>query len=225
MNNLFFVIILLSSFLFFNSAEALKGDIMEVSNYWKISPDQTLKIKIENSHIATLEQIVAIQSAVFDKNVRFIDDRILHKNNQMTFSEYYKGWSGALVEASQSNTTLTIPTKFEFVDSGKRDITIILTNQEHRLGYQGYSKHQVDENQIKHATIILYEIESMIPDNLKVIARHEFGHAVGLAHSTDPQDLMHPAFMAKYSWISECNISAIVLLYNDNPASRVVCEK
>ena len=54
--------------------------------------------------------------------------------------------------------------------------------------------------------------------------RHEFGHALGLAHSTAPEDLMFPTITTSIPFISECDVDAITSLYNGNRQSEVMCE-
>jgi predicted Zn-dependent protease len=61
-------------------------------------------------------------------------------------------------------------------------------------------------------------------EELSTIVRHEFGHALGLGHSTAPEDLMAPNIDMTVPYISECNIDAIVNLYNGVQGSTV-CEK
>lgn len=41
-----------------------------------------------------------------------------------------------------------------------------------------------------------------------------FEHGLGLAHSTDPGDLMFPEIATSYPYISECVINALVFLYD-----------
>ena len=50
------------------------------------------------------------------------------------------------------------------------------------------------------------------------------GHALGLAHSTAPEDLMAPTITTEFPYISECDVDAIVKLYDDGKSSQVVCE-
>ncbi len=49
--------------------------------------------------------------------------------------------------------------------------------------------------------------------------------AIDLAHSTAPEDLMHPEIKSPYPFISDCNISAIIALYDGKVDDKVVCEK
>ena len=66
---------------------------------------------------------------------------------------------------------------------------------------------------------------NLTDEQLETILRHEFGHALGLGHSTATEDLMAPTIDMTIPYISDCNIDAIVNLYNANEDSQTVCEK
>ena len=55
--------------------------------------------------------------------------------------------------------------------------------------------------------------------------RHEMGHALGLAHTTATEDLMHAVIQTPYPYISDCDMDAVKALYNGNKKSEVVCSK
>ncbi|MCE9651707.1 MAG: matrixin family metalloprotease [Nitrosarchaeum sp.] len=58
----------------------------------------------------------------------------------------------------------------------------------------------------------------------ETILRHELGHAFGLAHSTAPEDLMFPTIETDYPYISDCDIDAVILLYDGGKKSEVTCD-
>lgn len=52
--------------------------------------------------------------------------------------------------------------------------------------------------------------------NLFLVAAHEFGHALGMAHSSDPGSLMYPVYSyAKGFPLSEDDIEGIQSLYGE----------
>ena len=59
---------------------------------------------------------------------------------------------------------------------------------------------------------------------LETVTRHELGHALGLAHSTDPEDLMYPIIETNFPYASECDVDAMISLYDGGNTSEVVCE-
>lgn len=52
--------------------------------------------------------------------------------------------------------------------------------------------------------------------NLYLVAAHEFGHALGMAHSSDPGSLMYPVYSYDRGYpLSEDDIEGIQSLYGE----------
>jgi len=207
--------------------ENLRGDTIDTWLAWKIPYGKTLDVNIVGADKISPDKITAIKNAILSEAVLKFDDSLLHKGPKGIVSEYYDGWEGALLKASKTPTSLHIPTKFNIIQSnfGEGDIIIKLTNEKNTDGYTGYTKSVVEDNQILKSTITIYSVDDLTVDQLGTITRHEFGHALGLAHSTAPEDLMAPTIASTYPYISECNIDAIISLYDGNRSGSVICKK
>jgi signal transduction histidine kinase len=124
-------------------------------------------------------------------------------------------------------TDMLLSEKFEVSDSpkGVGEIVINLIRDQNPDGLSGYTKSTADGNQILKTTITIYNADQLSVNQIGAIMRHEFGHAMGLAHSTAPEDLMHATIQTEYPYISGCDIDAIKGLYNGDENSKVVCKK
>lgn len=207
----------------------LKGDTVDTWVSWNLVEGQTLYVNIINGDRYP-EQAEIIRNTILSTESIEIDDKLQHKGPAGTYSTYFMGWNGALDYASTvKDTELFIPTNLQVIESksGQGDITIELSNMKSGDGYSGYTKSITDanNNQILKSRITIYDIESISNAQLETISRHEMGHALGLAHSSAPEDLMAPTITTNYPYISECDLDAIVSLYDNEESSQVVCEK
>lgn len=206
----------------------LRGDTIDTFLSWKLIPGTTLTVKITNAEKYP-EKISLIKDVVLSDEPIEIDDSLLHKGPKGQVSTYYVGWAGALKKASEKQTDLYIPLNMQMIESssGEGHINIVLSNLKSGDGYTGYTTSIADEskNQILKSTITIFDVENLDDDQFTTILRHELGHAFGLAHSTDPKDLMHPVIMTSYPYISDCNIDAIMKLYDGAKNSQVTCEQ
>ncbi|HWP78996.1 MAG TPA: matrixin family metalloprotease [Candidatus Nitrosotenuis sp.] len=206
--------------------ENLRGDTVDTWKSWRLV-GTTLNVNILKSPRVTEHQLDVIKQAIASEKAMELDDSIVHKGPKGSTSTYYEGWAGALKSIPDMSTKYKIPTQFNFVDSsgGEGDIIITLSNIRDSDGYTGYTKSITEDNEILKSFITIYDISNLSDDQLATIMRHEFGHALGLGHSTAPEDLMAPTIDMTIPYISECNVDAIVDLYNANENSKTVCEK
>ncbi|MEK6931036.1 MAG: matrixin family metalloprotease, partial [Thermoproteota archaeon] len=203
----------------------LKGDTIDTFHSWNIPQERTLYIDLVNPNIIDNDKVQIIRDAILSEKTILLDDSLFHKALPGSQSTYFLGWSGALKQASQTPTKFTIPTSFSINEgSTNGDIAIILSTLESPDGYSGFTRSIVENNQILKSTITIYKADQLSSAELETIIRHEFGHAVGLIHSSDPYDLMHSTIETNYPFISNCDISAITHLYDGNANDKAVCE-
>jgi predicted Zn-dependent protease len=67
---------------------------------------------------------------------------------------------------------------------------------------------------VTHAHVIIFQVDNLTDDEFGAVVRHEFGHALGLGHSTFYGDIMYPAIDPTISRISECDEKTLEALYN-----------
>ncbi len=205
----------------------LKGDKVDTWLSWRLT-DSTLYVNILNAQ-KYQDKASIVRDAILSTQYYEIDDHLLGKAPKGTITKYYLGWAGALDAASQKDTKFPIPKNIQVIssDNGAGDITITLANTRNGDGFAGITKTIADEsqNQILKSDITIYDVENLSENQLRAIMRHEFGHSLGLAHSTAEEDLMHPQLKTEYPYISHCNINAITDLYDGSQKSEVVCEK
>jgi len=205
----------------------LRGDTIDTWLSWQIPPDKEIYVNVVKNKHLTEERLNLVRSTIMSEEVLDIDDSLQHKGLEGTYSQYYTGWIGAL-NAISEHTSNTIPTKIKVISEDRNigDIVIILTDDTSGDGYSGFTKSIADEinNQILKSEITIYNIGKLSDQELLTISRHEFGHALGLAHSTAPEDLMHPQILTNYPYISECNLDAIKELYDGHKNGEVICQ-
>jgi hypothetical protein len=205
----------------------LQGDTVSTWLAWHLVTGQTLHVDIMNEAGLSPDIIFAVKDSILSTETVSLDDSLLHKGPSGTSSVYYKGWAGALAAASAQTTQFYIPEKFDVSDSpnGAGEIIIKLTRDENPDGLSGYTKSTADGHQILKTTITIYSADQLSANQIGSILRHEFGHAMGLAHSSAPEDLMHATIQTEYPFISGCDIDAITALYDGKQSSQVVCQK
>ena len=204
----------------------LRGDTTDTWVSWNLTPNRVLTFTILGASIVSDEQISKIKDVVLSEETLEIDNSLLHKGLEGTSSTYYLGWQGATQQVAKNPTKLVVPQRFEYVSpsNGVADITIMLTTTRSGDGYVGYTNSVVDDTQILKSTITIYDANKLSTNQLTTIIRHEFGHAIGLAHSTANEDLMHETITTAYPFISPCVLDAVEKLYDGNQKSKITCE-
>ncbi len=203
----------------------LRGTTVDTWKPWHLVSNQALNVNILNANTVSKEKLDAIKEAILSDETVKIDNSLLDRGPVGTVSVYYKGWQGAIQNMQTGKSVFYIPTKFNIIESPAEegDITIVLSDLVDPDGYSGYTKTITNGQETLKAAITIYDVNNLSPERLGAIVRHEFGHALGLGHSTDENDLMHYIIQTNFPFISDCDTNAVKDLYNGKYLSDVAC--
>ena len=208
--------------------ENLKGSTINTWAAWYTSPRQTLHVTIVNSNLISDEKLQAIKNAISSSKLALIQTP-QDGQSSVDNSVYYDGWKGALESLVQQNPSIRIPTDFEISQSDKAvgDIIIILSTDSETDGSLGFTKAIADpeQHQLLKSFITIFDVTNLSDWELEDIVRHEFGHALGLGHSSNSKDLMYYQFHADNAYISKCDLDALTSLYEGRGPVSFTCTR
>lgn len=194
----------------------MKGNKVDTFVSWKLVEGDLFHIHVMASQDVTTKRIADVRDVVFSNDTVLVNGAI-----------HYVGWEGALKTVNTTELN-PIPVNFHVTttQTGTGNVLIYLTDAESGDGYSGYTKSIIDgyNHQILKSEITIYGVDKLTDDDLKAVLRHELGHALGLAHSNDPGDMMNPVVKPGYEYISQCDIRAIAMVYNGHDDSQVACK-
>ncbi|HEX5457054.1 MAG TPA: matrixin family metalloprotease [Candidatus Nitrosotalea sp.] len=204
--------------------ENLRGSVTDDYKYWNVANKTPLLVTIENNAGVSDQNIQAVKTAIMSTE-SITDDSSQTYNSASGSSKYFKGWQGAV--QTILDTKHYIPERFNIIQSanGEGQIVITLSTIKDGNGYSGVTRTIVDGNQILKSFITIYAADKLTDTQTESIVRHEFGHALGLPHTSNTLDLMQDSISADHSYISACDINALQKLYNDVKPSDDFCKE
>jgi hypothetical protein len=153
---------------------------METWYAWQ--PRDSLKIQIVGEASYPKEKIDAIKKAIMSTETIEIDNSLVFKGDEGTFSTYWIGWKG-VVDHLRELRGIETAMEITFTDKDDADIIITLTNSKSGEGLSGLTNSLVndEERTILRSYVTIYEVDKLSNEHMEIIIRHEFGHVAGLA--------------------------------------------
>lgn len=210
--------------------QSLRGDAINTWLAWDLpETERVFHIHIKNQAQVSKQKLSMIEESIMSEKIIEINDLVTHKGPAKDSSKFYTGWKGVINEIDATELKYKLPIILHTHESMNNDgdILVLLTNEKNSEGYSGYTRSIIDENQkqILKSHITIYEADKLDGDKLADIMRHEMGHALGLLHSTDPDDIMYHKIKTTNQHISECDLDALESLYKGKKMSEFECKK
>ena len=126
----------------------------------------------------------------------------------------FLGWNEGIKEISKS-FGVEVPTlQVQYKLDSTEVIIIYLMDKTSSDGYDGYTNLFYDQNgKIQKVFIRIYNVDELSNKQLKLIIRHELGHALGLGHTNSKNDLMQSIINMNYNAISLLDLLALAHIY------------
>ena len=193
---------------------AKSSELVTINTFlpWKALDGKTLHVSIIKETSLSPDQLASIKKAIVGYGMVKFDD-----------SQAFVSWNEALQTTSEYNTKISMPTNIVLVsdNNAEADITISITDQKNP-NYSGYTTHVIENNLIVKSNITIYDINNLADKQISTIVRHEFGHALGLAHANSPNDLMFSTIQVP-SYVTECDVDTLLALYDGNIKNSSNC--
>ncbi|MDE1726965.1 MAG: matrixin family metalloprotease [Thaumarchaeota archaeon] len=169
-----------------------------------------LLIKIVANQPVSTDKINMLKEAIFSTGSYEHDGKLV-----------FIGWEGVLLKASANHHLFFVPENIKITNSSNdiSQITIILTTDKNELGYSGLTTFTRTGEMVTNARIVIFQVDHLTDEEFGAVVRHEFGHALGLGHSTLYGDIMYPEVDPTISQISECDEGALEALYDGQVSS------
>jgi matrixin len=204
------------------------------------------KIKITapwNSGYGSIKVTIINDAGLAEDKISVVKSAINSETNySFAGHTYFVGWAGALRLIDHTRNTEFKILESDNKENANADITIRLLNSADQtysgfessgfaygglkysgLAYSGVTKPILVENKIKQASIRIFNSNDITPMQLENLVRHEFGHALGLGHSTDQNSIMYGLIESEPKLITDCDLSGLQGLTAGRVFTEVEC--
>jgi len=157
--------------------------------------------------------LVVRDAKVSEKQVDIVE-YVINAKKVNSGRTLFLGWNEGIKEISKS-FGVEVPTlQVQYKLDSSEAIIIYLMDKTSNEGHDGYTNLFYDQNgKIQKAFIKIYNVDELNNIQLKIIIRHELGHALGLGHTNSKNDLMQSIIDMNYNAISLLDLLALAHIY------------
>lgn len=172
--------------------------------------DKPLLIRIVADPSVSSDKISTLKEAILSTDSYEHDGKLV-----------FTGWEGVLLKASANHHLFFVPVHTKITNSSNdtAQITITLTTNKNELGYSGLATFTRTGEMVTNVHVVIFQVDHLTDEEFGAVVRHEFGHALGLGHSTLYSDIMYQEINPAISRISECDEGALEALYDGQVSS------
>jgi len=149
--------------------------------------------KWDISGLEEIPVVIMTSSDISSKTISHVKEVVLSEQSyNIEGSVSFFGWNGIIENMNHWGNGFLFP-KLKISETGERKnaIVIFLSSIKDPHGHDGKTSLILDENKIVGAIITVYESDKLTKSQITNIVRHELGHALGLKHCDNPDELMY----------------------------------
>jgi len=181
---------------------------------WAEDEDQWSELRAWNEVKDNKIPVLVVRDAKVSEKQVDIVEYVINAKKVNSGRTLFLGWNEGIKEVSKS-FGVEVPTlQVQYKLNSSEAIIIYLMDKTSNEGHDGYTNLFYDQNgKIQKAFIKIYNVDELSNIQLKIIIRHELGHALGLGHTNSKNDLMQSIIDMNYNAISLLDLQALAHIY------------
>ncbi|WP_232203032.1 MULTISPECIES: matrixin family metalloprotease [Nitrosopumilus] len=180
-----------------NYAYGMEYDEQSIITPWDIQED-------------TISVLIMRDAAVQPYKIDIVEEVIKSNNGGQTKTQF-TSWNNA-IKNTNTKFSSQIPTLQIGHINNQNYITIYLKD-EINSKYDGFTELTYKDGKIQNAFVSIYDSDEITPTQLKMLIRHELGHALGLGHIIEKPSIMNSIIYQQAKLITMFEMQLFLTVY------------